>query len=297
MSQPVTVENEAIRLQVWPTFGGKVSSIVDKADGFELMFDYPAELPTRPRYDEPFDDGWFAGWDECFPAVAPGRYPGRPYDGIGVPDHGELWGLPTTAVPTRGGITTVWHGLRFGYRLTRKLYLDGPTIVAEYTLINLAPFEFRFVWAQHAFLSIAAPVTLETPGGRWRYSHDGNHVEHQREFDWPAVEPGLDLSLLATLPDDRSWKSFSLDPITAPLTVRYPTRSRSVTIDYGSDDDLPAYWGVWVNTGGWGNTRNFTIEPTTGRFDHLDRAVTDGSAGRVAPSGRRDWTVRWTMGM
>src|ERR1700742_4555867 len=173
MSQPVTVENEAVRLQVWPTFGGKVSSLVDKADGYELLFDYPAELPTRPRYDEPFDDSWFAGWDECFPAVAPGRYPGRPYDGIGIPDHGELWGLPTTAVPTKDGITTVWHGLRFGYRLTRKLYLDGPTINAEYTLVNLAPFEFRFVWQMHSLMAMSAPVEIDLAHPRlFRLSQD-----------------------------------------------------------------------------------------------------------------------------
>ena len=89
---------------------------------------------------------------------SPGRYPGHPYDSVNVPDHGELWGLPTTSVPTRGGITTVWHGLRFGYRLTRKLYLEGSSIVAEYTLINLAPFDFRFVWAAHGLMSMAAPV-------------------------------------------------------------------------------------------------------------------------------------------
>jgi hypothetical protein len=296
MSQPVTVENDAVRLQVWPTFGGKVSSVVDKADGYELMFDYPAELPTRARYDEPFDDGWFAGWDECFPAVAPGRYPGRPYDGIGIPDHGELWGLPTTAVPAKDGITCVWHGLRFGYRLTRKLHLDGPSVVADYTLVNLAPFEFRFVWAQHAFLSVAVPVRLDAPAGRWRFSHDANHVDRQREFDWPAVEPDADLSDLSALPQGRGWKTFTVDPIVSPLVVRYPTRGRSISIDYESGDGLPAHWGVWINTGGWGNTHNFTVEATTGRFDQLDRAVADGSAGRVAPGGRRDWSVRWTLG-
>jgi hypothetical protein len=222
--------------------------------------------------------------------------PGRPYDGIGIPDHGELWGLPTTAVPTKYGITTVWHGLRFGYRLTRKLHLDGPAIIAEYTLINLAPFEFRFVWAQHPFLSMVAPAHLETPAGRWRFSHDGNQVDHQREFDWPVVEPGVDLSDLPALPAARGWKTFSLDPISAPLTVRYPTRGCSLTVEYQSEDGLHAHWGIWVNTGGWGNTRNFTIEATNGRFDQLDRAVTDGSAGRIGANGRRDWAVRWTLG-
>ena len=296
MSQPVTVENDAVRLQVWPAFGGKVSSLVDKADGHDLLFDYPAELPTRPRYDEPFDDGWCAGWDECFPAVARGRYPGHPYDGIAVPDHGELWGLPTTAVPAKDGITVVWHGLRFGYRLTRKLHLDGPSVVADYALVNLAPFEFRFVWSQHALLSMSDGVRLDGGGGPWRYSHDAAGVDHNAPFAWPAVEPGLDLSAPSTLPPGRGWKVFASEAIAAPVTVRYPARGRSATIAYTSADGLPAHWGVWVNTGGWGNTRNFTVEATTGRFDQLDRSATDGSAGRVPGGGRRDWSVRWTLG-
>ena len=297
MSHPVTVENDAVRLQVWPAFGGKVSSLVDKADGYELMFDYPAELPTRPRYDEPFDDGWFAGWDECFPAVAAGRYVGHPYNNIAVPDHGELWGLPTTAVPTKDGITCVWHGLRFGYRLTRKLHLDGPSIVADYSLVNLAPFEFRFVWSQHVLLSMIADATIDLPAGRpWRYGHDAAGVEHNAPFAWPNLPTDLDASRVTTLPPGRGWKLFATDPIAAPLTVRYPARGRSAAVAYHADDGLPAHWGVWVNTGGWGNTRNFTVEATTGRFDHLERSVADGSAGRVPAGGRRDWTVRWTLG-
>src|SRR3954470_6898298 len=161
MSQPVTIENDAIQMDVWPQFGGKVSSLVDKADQFDLLVSYPVEYPERSQYDVPYQRGGWAGWYEFFPAIPPSRYVGPPYDGIAVPDHGEIWSLPTTAVPTKDGITTVWHGLRFGYRLTRKLYLEGSSVVSEYTLINLAPYEYRFIWATHPLLSMTAPVELD----------------------------------------------------------------------------------------------------------------------------------------
>jgi hypothetical protein len=298
MAQPVTIESDALRAEVWPQFGGKVSSVVDKADGYDLLFTYPAELPTGPQYDLPYGKGWYAGWDECFPAVAPGRYVGHPYDGIAVPDHGELWGVPTTSVPAKNGITTVWHGLRFGYRLTRKLSLDGPTLSAEYTLINLAPFEFRFVWAQHALLALNGPVELKISQNRFRLSHDAKGTEIQKPFQWDAGD--FDFAQFDTpnmLPPGNGWKSFSLDPIEAPMTVHYPRRAggRRVEISYASGDALPAYWGVWINTGGWAGHRHFAVEPTTGRFDQLDRAVQDDSAGRIGPLGRRDWSVRWTV--
>ena len=298
---PVSVENDSLRMEVWPSFGGKVSSLLDKADDFELLFNYPVEIPTNPQYDTAYAKGWYAGWDECFPAESPSPYAGHPYDGIAVPDHGELWGLPTTAVPSKSGITTVWHGLRFGYRLTRKLWLDGPAVRADYTLINLAPFDFRFVWAPHALLAMeqaASDVEIILNGPTaFRYSHDADSVDVQQPFEWPVVNlpVGEDLSHPATLPARRAWKAFSVEPISLPARVNYPTRGRSLKLSFESSD-LTAYWGVWVNTGGWAGHKHFSLQPTTGRFDQIDRSTRDGSAGRVGPSGRCDWSFQMTVG-
>src|SRR5688500_10994849 len=194
---PINIENDAIAIEVWPTFGGKVSSVIDKADNFDVLFSYPTELPTGPQYDSAYHKTWYAGWDECFPAILPSKYVRHPYGGISVPDHGELWGLPTTAVPTKGGITTVWHGLRFGYRLTRKLYLEEASIVAAYTLVNLSPFDFHFVWAQHPIMALSrsAKIELGPEASRaFRFSHSVGAVPVDQPFDWPMLEGGLDVS-------------------------------------------------------------------------------------------------------
>jgi hypothetical protein len=294
---PVDIENDAIRMKVWPSIGGKVSSIIDKADNYELLFSYPAEIPDAPNYDAPYAEHWFSGWDECFPAVGPSLYPRHPYNQIPVPDHGELWGIPTTAaVPTKNGITTVWHGLRFGYRLTRKLYLDDRAIVAEYSLNNLAPFEFCFVWAMHALFSMAQPVEFIYSGHpAFRLSHNAIGTDINANFTWPTEIAGEDLSKPASLSAKKGWKSFSYQQIESAWEVRYPTRNRSMRIEYSSVDALAAYWGIWISTGGWGGHTNFAIEPTTGRYDQIDRSVKDGSAGTVAPFGRREWAVRLTL--
>jgi hypothetical protein len=295
-THPVTIENDAVRMDVWPTLGGKVSSIIDKADKFELLFNYPAELPTVALYDAPYQRGWYAGWDECFPAVAAGPYVGHPYNAVNIPDHGELWGLPTVAVPTKDGITTVWNGLRFGYRLTRKLSLEGEAIVARYTLVNLAPFPFRFVWAQHALKAVSQPVEIDFASAlSMRLSHDAGGKALDQNFTWPA-HGGENFSRPGDLPAGRGWKLFSTEPITTPAVVRYPGRSRKLQIEYASEEDgLAAYWGIWIDSGGWARHHHFAIEPTTGRFDQLDRAVKDDSAARVNASGQVTWTVSWKL--
>jgi hypothetical protein len=296
--QPVTIENDAVRIEVWPQRGGKVSSVVDKADGFELLFSYPTELPESPQYDTAYNKAWYAGWDECFPAVSPCKYLRHPYEGIPVPDHGELWGLPTTAVPTKNGITTVWHGLRFGYRLTRKLYLEQASVVAEYTLVNVAPFDFHFVWAQHPILSVASPLRIVLGDGApraFRFSHTADVSPVDEPFEWPRLPGGVDLSAPDALPAGAAWKVFAARPIAHPLVLAYDARGRSLEIAYESDSGLPAYWGIWLNSGGWGGHRHLAVEATTGRFDQLDRAMRDGSAGHVGPLGRTDWSVRWNL--
>lgn len=308
MATPVRIENDALSLDVWPQIGGKISSLIDKADKCELLFNFPSELPPTSQYDRPYASGWYAGWDECFPAVGMGPYSGHPYDGINVPDHGELWGIPTTtAVPTKNGITTVWHGLRFGYRLTRKLRLEGNALIAEYTLVNLAPFEFRFVWALHALMSMISPIEIEIGAGGgapaaaaaeampFSYEPD-DHKAIGQEFNWPTLDSQLDFSKPMTLPARGAWKLFASRPIASAVTVRYPERGRRLSIDYSSPNALAAYWGIWINTGGWAGHHHFAIEPTTGRHDWIDRSVRDGSAGRVGPLAKCEWAVRMTVG-
>ena len=295
---PVPIENEMLRMEVWPGHGGKIGSLIDKADGFDLLFNYPVEIPPGPQYDMPYANGWHGGWDELFPAVLAGPYSGHPYDGIAIPDHGELWGIPTTAVPTKGGITTVWNGLRFAYRLTRKLWLDGATVRAEYTLINLAPFEFRFIWTAQPLLAsegAAADVQISLSGNAsFRQTHDAEYVDVQKPFDWPTGPDGEDLSNPSALRSRRAWKAHALDSIAWPAKVIYPSRGRSLKLEFQSSD-LKAYWAVWINSGGWAGQRHFSIQPTSGRFDRIDRSVQDGSAGRIAPSGRCDWSFSMTV--
>ncbi len=296
MNRPVTFENDALRLQVYPQIGGKVASIVDKADNFELLFNFADEIPDHYIYDAVYSDHWFAGWDECFPSVAPSPYVGQPYDGIRSPDHGELWGLPTVAVPTHDGITTVWHGLRFGYRLTRKLYLEGPSVIAEYTLVNMAPFPFHFVWAMHALMSSKSPAEIDFGSPlQFRRSHGTAFEGKIGDFAWPKALPDADLSQIAKLPLEQSYKAFSHEPIAQPVVVRYPARNRSATLAFSSEA-LRAFWGVWINTGGWQHHQHFAIEPSTGRYDELDQAIRDGSAGTVGPRETVEWSLKLSVG-
>ena len=109
------------------------------------------------------------------------------------------------------------------------------------------------------------------------------------------LRDGENLSNPLSLPSRKGWKVFSADPIDSPFVIRYPGRGRTLRIEYASEDRLAAYWGIWINSGGWEGHKHFAVEPTTGRFEQIDRAIKDGSAGMVGPQGRRNWSVRWNL--
>jgi hypothetical protein len=98
------------------------------------------------------------------------------------------------------------------------------------------------------------------------------------------------------LPAHEGWKVYSALPISYPITVRYPSRNRGFTMEYRSEDGLVAHWGIWLNTGGWGSHRHFSLQPTTARFDQIDRAMKDGTVGSIPALGKRTWSVRLTVG-
>lgn len=290
------ISNDHLQLTVAPEFGGKVLSLIDNADGHELLFQHPHPNGKKlsPLYDINYGKGWYAAWDECFPGIAPGPYPEFPYQGITVPDHGELWGLPASCTVQPDAITTYYRGVRFAYNMTRTLRLVGSSLVAEYTVQNPSAFPLRFVWAQHALLSCTAAFELDPTPWAARLSHDHQGTDIQKPFTFPKIGEE-DVSKHASLPPNKGWKLFSEDPIPRPMVIRYPTRRRSLTIGYTSSD-VPAYWGIWINTGGWAGHQHVAVEATTGRYDQVDKATANGVTGVVKPYSTVRWATDWRVG-
>ena len=133
------------------------------------------------------------------------------------------------------------------------------------------------------------------PGTPMRLSHDAAGRTLDQNFNWPSMNEGENFSRPSDLPTQRGWKIFSVQAIAAPAVIRYPSRSRTLEIEYSSDDAIPAYWGVWIDNGGWARHTHFALEPTTGHFDQLDRSIKDDSAARVAASAQVSWNVCWRL--
>ena len=88
----IELHNGLISVTVLPELGGKISSIRNVATGREWLWTSPFIEYKEPRYGasyiEEYDSG---GIDECFPTVDACHHPSHPWDGVYVPDHGEVF--------------------------------------------------------------------------------------------------------------------------------------------------------------------------------------------------------------
>lgn len=128
------VQSEAIRAEIDPAFGARVTSLVDRRTGRDWLVPGPAvEGGTYGAAEA-------RGWDECFPTVAPCEHPAWGP----LRDHGELWSRPWRA----DGDALTCETPRF--RFSRRLTAEGDRLHADYAVDCDEP----WMWSQHALLAL-----------------------------------------------------------------------------------------------------------------------------------------------
>ena len=186
--------NGHIQVCVVPELGGKIISIYHLQTQREWLWSNPY-LPTQAvvygaSFIEKYDTG---GLDECFPAVAGGAYPDAPWDGVLIPDHGELWCQPweveiAEASAKKIILSMVCYGVRFPYRFQRTLTMSAerPALTLEYQVSNLTPFAMPFVWSIH-------PIKISKKACRSRYLPASTRFGwmEQSMTSWAKVDPYL----------------------------------------------------------------------------------------------------------
>ncbi|HEY5913017.1 MAG TPA: DUF5107 domain-containing protein, partial [Verrucomicrobiae bacterium] len=182
----VRLESESLRVDVAPSVGGRVVSLIEKSSGHEFLWRNGASrLASLPAGSE-YDPNFFGGIDELLPNDIP-----EEINGVGCPDHGELWTLPLACRWDGAQLTLEGTLPRFGLRYERRMSLrdDGPFLDCQYRLTNLTGERRRFLWKLHAALNIAAGDVINCPADRAQVV-DLNYSRFatQSPFPWPQLE-------------------------------------------------------------------------------------------------------------
>jgi len=300
----ITVENREVSFSVLPQIGGKMISLVCKGTGREFMS--LSGRKFRPlRYGDDFGDCDISGFDECFPAIAEGVYPDWPWKGIVVPDHGELWTLPWKCETKADRLIMSAHGVRFPYWFTKEMSVEANRVCARYTLRNLSPYEFRYIWSAHPLLAVTPGSRIILPGSpriRTDFSKHERFGELLYETSWPEARQAdgavVDLSVIRSADEDQATKVFTTRLEEGWCALHDRKTGDFIKLSFPVDR-IP-YVGLWINEGGWPfdgkPSFNVALEPCTGCPDKLETAVQRGEYASIRGLGEVSWTLEITLG-
>ena len=289
-------------LTIIPQSGAKIQSIYDKNRQKEILFQSERSEFRKASYGAKFESGDVSGFDEVFPSIEECFYPGAPWLGTVVPDHGEIWALPWDYHVTDSSIVLSIHGVRFPYQIVKKIeFLRDNCIRLSYAASNLSDFDFDFIWCPHPLFvcdestrvvlpasvkKVVSTCVLENKLGKYGSIHS-----------WPVTEtetgePYDIADVMHPQYADKCEKFYALNqPLEGWCALNNMLSGDAIGLSYPSEK-LP-YLGVWE---GIINDRYVAaLEPVTGALDRLDIAKLAGRTSVIKAKSQYEWFLNLTF--
>jgi galactose mutarotase-like enzyme len=297
----IVLENERLVLKVMPQFGSKLQSIFDKEKQKEYIYQSPWNEFKVSKYDESYGDFEFSGFDEMFPTVSECFYPSGPWKGIKAPDHGEVWSIPWDYEIQGNTLYMSVYGVRFPYRLEKRVELCGNSIQIQYKATNLSNFDFDFIWAAHPLFNCNENTVIVVPKSVKRII---NTVPGKRlgifgdVHNWPVTVTAEGSSYDISKISPKSSQLYEKYYVTGKMDEGWCALQDTVTgdtIGLSYPVDKVPYLGFWINEGGWADQYNAALEPCSGALDRLDTAVQWNQSAVVKAKSEYNWYLNLTF--
>ncbi|QRF22972.1 hypothetical protein FY534_04225 [Alicyclobacillus sp. TC] len=292
-------ENGYLKVVVVPSLGGKIVSL-STVNGREWL--YPANgHMENSGYDSIVEMGDARGWDELFPNLDACHVDKFPWQGVILPDHGEVRSLPWQVQEARAEeLVLSVHGVRLPYTLTRSLRLVAEdTLRLEYLLENHSPFEMPYFWSAHPLWTVRPGDRIELPDSaqQFRVAHStDSELLPETVCRWPNPEttekyhldkPGCSLKPYAH-------KIYFVNPIPEGW-ARIVTADGGESLELRYDTQYCPYLVLWLNDKGWNNHLNVSIQPASGMLNPIQSARKLWTSTNVPGLGKVSWWVEITV--
>lgn len=292
----VKMENDRLQVIVIPESGGKLQSIFDKLLKREFLYQSADTKFKRGVYGGSFLDGDLSGFDDMFPSINSCLYPDQPWQGVMVPDHGEVWSLPWKYKIDHEELVLTVHGVKFPYMLEKRLsFQSSSQIRADYMLWNFSPFSFKYIWAAHPLLNIEEGSRLILPtNGKIINALSGSSRlgVYGSIHDWPIARNsnGETSDMRVITPNlGKSEKYYILGETVEGKSVLYHSHEKQY-ISFSYPPEKVKYLGVWVNENGpFIAQNNVAIEPCTGLMDSIEIAEKFNQLAQIEAYGQDSW--------
>lgn len=286
--------SEALQVIIVPKFGAKIVSLYDKLHDREWLV--PPIRPVKQTfYGANFVDQDMSGWDEMLPTIDACEW-----QGLHLPDHGEVWSIPWKLESMEGGLTVSVEGQSFPYHFVRSASLIAPgTLELAYSLTNTGQMELPYLWATHPQFAADENTRIIFPPDVTKVVNviDDDPIwgKAGEVYAWPAAiaANGQVLRLdrigpakkhtcrkMYALPQQPvAWAALVDDNLGCQIRLEWPS-------------DFAPYLGLWIDEGMHNTAPVAALEPANGYYDSLQRAVQNQMITWLKPGQEITWAMQ-----
>ena len=275
---PLTrLESDHLILDVAPSVGGRVVSLVHKPSGHEFLWRNPALPLRREPAGSEYDPNFYGGIDELLPNDIP-----EVIDGVNCPDHGELWTTPLACRCDAERLVVEGDLPRFGLHYEREMSLAGkePRVDLTYRITNRTHQPRSSLWKLHAALAVQAGDLIDCPARRAQVVDLAWSRHHTLEpFDWPIIQ-GQAANLVP--PSDGTVDFFYLFDLRAGR-IAWQRPDAGLEFAYEFEPRVFPYAWLFASYGGFNGHYTVVFEPCTAMPVSVNDAARKGQCSRLEP--------------
>jgi hypothetical protein len=182
----VRLESPELRVDVAPSVGGRVVSIVHKRRGYEFLWRNSALPLELKRAGTDYDPNFYGGIDELLPNDV-----AETIQGVACPDHGELWTTSLRAEVEKDRLILKGVLSAYGLKYERQMRLSDqrPCLLFHYRISNMTNQPRPFLWKLHAALAIQEGDEIECPAETGQIVDPSwSRYRTTAPFKWPNLE-------------------------------------------------------------------------------------------------------------
>jgi len=294
----ILLENDELSTTLVPELGSKFTSFFSKRTNKEYLYQKTGPLSLQ-HYDGDYLQSEMCGYDEMFPTVSTFFYDEYPWEGIKIPDHGEVWSRRWACdVINIDHIAMSISGVRLPYLLNKKVSLYGNNIVIDYSAENRSEYDMKFIWCGHIMLDAEKGCRHVPPIGALTatsvYSESGRIGEYGNRFSFPEIVntdgTSYDVSVLGDMSADDFQKFYFTDNIEQGIySLVYPDAGK-ITVKF-QPEKITAIAGINAEGGSFGVHCTY-IEPCTSPFDRPDIAEMHGRLNMLKANSTYEWKIQ-----
>jgi hypothetical protein len=273
----IRLESPRLQVDVAPTVGGRIISVIDRATGHEFLWrNRSLTLELQPSGAE-YDPNFYGGIDELLPNDL-----AETIDGVVCPDHGELWTTPLVPQFEEDWLVLRGRLPRFGLDYERRLRLrpDAPWVEFKYRIINSTDQPRHFLWKLHAAIAVREGDIIDCPARQAQIVDPAwSRFNDTGPFSWPILH-GQAVNRVPS--QDGTMDFFYLFDLAAgSMFWRRP--EAGLKFGYQFDPKVFPYAWLFASYGGFLGHYTIILEPCTAMPMPVNAAAPRGQCARLEP--------------